>query len=145
MLEHDPAMLFNYSNVLIFTLVGVGFVFATLLIGSLLRPHVPTLEKLSTYECGEDPVGSAWMNFNIRFYVVALVFVVFDVEVAFMFPVALVFKDLAKTGNAWLVILEIFAFIAILLVGFIYAWKKGDLDWVKGIVREKQLSPGKQS
>jgi len=131
-------MLFNYANVLIFTVVGVGFVFATLLIGSLVRPHVPTLEKLASYECGEHPIGSAWVNFNIRFYVVALVFVVFDVEVAFMFPVVRVFKEWIGKGQGMMALMEIFAFILILLVGFIYAWKKGDLDWVKKVSQQVQ-------
>lgn len=129
-------MLFDYANVLIFTAVGVGFIFTTLLIGSLVRPQVPTLEKLATYECGEEAIGSAWMNFNIRFYVVALVFVVFDVEVAFMFPVACVFKEWVSNGQGVLALLEIFAFVAILLVGFAYAWIKGDLDWVKKVVQD---------
>lgn len=129
-------MLFDYANVLIFTAVGVGFIFVTLFIGSLVRPNIPTLEKLSTYECGEVPIGNAWMNFNIRFYVVALVFVVFDVEVAFMFPIARVFRTWVESGNGVVALLEIFAFIAILLLGFIYAWVKGDLDWVKKISQE---------
>lgn len=133
-------MLFDYANVLIFTAVGVGFIFVTLFIGSLVRPQVPTLEKLSTYECGEEAIGSAWMNFNIRFYVVALVFVVFDVEVAFMFPVARVFKEWVANGQGVLALLEIFAFVAILLVGFAYAWIKGDLDWVKKVVQDMKKS-----
>jgi len=130
-------MLFDYANVVVFTLLGVGFLFVTLLAGSFVRPQVPTLEKLETYECGELPTGSAWMNFNIRFYVVALVFVVFDVEVAFMFPIARVFRELAIKGDGiGLIVGEIFAFVAILLIGFVYAWKKGDLDWVKKISQD---------
>lgn len=132
-------MLFNYSHVLIFTLVGVGFVFVSLLLNNILSPHVPTLEKLSTYECGELPIGTAWMNFNIRYYVVALVFVVFDVEIAFMFPIAKVFRDLVASGNgAGLALLEIFLFLAILAIGFVYVWVKGDLDWVKKLLDEKK-------
>jgi NADH-quinone oxidoreductase subunit A len=134
--------LFNYANVLVFIIVGIGFIFTTLLVGSFLRPQIPTLEKLSIYECGEKPIGSAWMNFNIRFYVVALVFVVFDVEVAFMFPIATVFEKLMQ-GNKLLVLAEIFAFIAILLVGFAYAWVKGDLDWVKKISQEIREAPAR--
>lgn len=125
-------MLFDYANVLIFCAVGIGFIFVSLLIGSLVRPQVPTLEKLSTYECGEIAVGSAWMNFNIRFYVVALIFVVFDVEIAFMFPIALVFREHAGLA----VFFKVFSFVFVLLVGFIYSWVKGDLDWVKKVVRE---------
>jgi NADH-quinone oxidoreductase subunit A len=133
-------MLFNYANVLVFILVGVGFIFATLFIGSFLRPQIPTLEKLSIYECGEKPIGSAWMNFNIRFYVVALIFVVFDVEVAFMFPIARVFSEWVRRDNGWLALAEIFVFLAILLVGFAYAWVKGDLNWVKKISQEIRQS-----
>jgi NADH-quinone oxidoreductase subunit A len=129
-------MLFNYSNVLIFAAVGIGFIFTTLFIGSLLRPQVPTLEKLSTYECGEEVIGSAWVNFNIRFYVVALVFVVFDVEVAFMFPVAQVYREWIAAGKGAMAFFEILVFILILSTGFIYAWVKGDLDWVKKISQE---------
>lgn len=131
-------MLFNYANVVIFTLVGVGFIFVTLCLCSLIRPHVPMLEKLSTYECGEEAVGSAWMNFNIRFYVVALVFVVFDVEVALMFPVARIFREWIERGDGLIALIEIFAFIFILLVGFVYAWSKGDLDWMKKVARQMQ-------
>lgn len=134
-------MLFSYSNVLIFAVVGAGFVFVSLLLNNILSPHVPTLEKLSTYECGEIPVGSAWMNFNIRYYVVALVFVVFDVEVAFMFPIAQVFRGLIESNQgAGLALLEIFLFLLILAVGFIYVWIKGDLDWVKKLLDDAKRS-----
>lgn len=133
-------MLFDYANVLIFTAVGTGFIFITLFIGSLVRPQVPTLEKLATYECGEVAVGSAWMNFNIRFYVVALIFVVFDVEVAFMFPVARVFREWVSQGQGLLALFEIFVFVGILLVGFVYAWVKGDLDWVKKVAQDMRDS-----
>lgn len=132
----DFQMLFDYSNVLVFAVVGIGFVLTALLIGSFVRPQVPTLEKLSTYECGEHAIGSAWVNFNIRFYVVALVFVVFDVEIAFMFPIALVFREFVEKGEGLLVFLKVFAFIFILLLGFIYSWAKGDLDWVKRLTQE---------
>ena len=126
-------MLFNYANVLIFAACGMAFIFVSLFVGSLIRPHLPSLAKLSTYECGEPAVGSAWMNFNIRFYVIALIFVVFDVEVAFMFPVARVFKSWVAEGHGVLALFEIFVFILILLVGFIYVWRKGDLEWVKKV------------
>ena len=129
-------MLFNYANVLVFILVGIGFVFGALFVGSMLRPQIPSLEKLSIYECGERPIGSAWMNFNIRYYVVALIFVVFDVEVVFMFPIARVFSEWVQRDNGWLVLSEVFVFVAILLVGFAYVWVKGDLSWVKTLPRD---------
>ncbi len=134
-------MLFTYGNVLAFAVIGTLLIFGALFAGSLLRPSVPSLEKNSTYECGEVPTGSAWVNFNIRFYVTALVFVVFDVEVVFMFPVARVFvQDWVAKGQGLLAFTEILAFVAILAVGFVYAWTKGDLDWVKKIAEEIKQS-----
>ena len=127
-------MLFNFSNVLIFLIVGIGFVFSSLLISSLLRPNVPTREKLATYECGEIPVENAWVNFNIRFYILAVVFIIFDVEIAFMFPVGAVFKQWIQNGSGLLALGEIGAFVFILLLGLAYVWIKGDLDWVKKVV-----------
>ena len=86
-------MLFDFANVLVFTVLGLGFVGVNLLIGKLLRPSNPQERKLSTYECGEPATGSAWVNFNIRFYLVALIFIIFEVEIAFIFPVATVFRQ----------------------------------------------------
>ena len=126
-------MLFQFANVLVF------FGFALLLcglmlgLGSLLRPSNPQPAKLSTYECGEPPSGSAWINFNIRFYLVALVFVVFDVELAFMYPVMAVFKGWVADGRGLFALGEILLFIAILAVGLVYVWAKRDLEWVKRV------------
>ncbi len=91
-------MLFDFANVLVFTALGLGFVGVNLLIGKLLRPANPQTRKLSTYECGEPSTGSAWVNFNIRFYLVALIFIIFEVEIAFMFPVATVFRRWVEGG-----------------------------------------------
>ena len=99
-------MLFDFANVLVFTALGLGFVGVNLLIGKLLRPSNPQTRKLSTYECGEPATGSAWVNFNIRFYLVALVFIIFEVEIAFLFPVAVVFRDLVESGEGMLAFLE---------------------------------------
>ena len=87
-------------------------------------------DKLISYECGEIPEGSAWVQFNIRFYVIALIFLIFDVEIVFLFPWAVVYKELGL-----LAFIEAFIFVLILVVGFMYVWKKGDLDWVKMNVR----------
>ena len=87
-------------------------------------------DKLISYECGEIPEGSAWVKFNIRFYIIALIFLIFDVEIIFLFPWAVVYQQYGM-----LAFIEAFIFVAILLVGFIYVWKKGDLDWVKMNVR----------
>ena len=129
-------MLFQFSNVFIFLAIAVGFVFVTLLIGSLIRPKNPTPGKSSVYECGEAPVGSGFSQFNIRFYLVAFVFVIFDVEIALMYPVTVMFRDLLKEGWGLLALIEITIFVVILLVGFIYAWNQGGLDWVRGLTED---------
>ena len=91
---------------------------------------------MSTYECGEPPTGGAWINFNIRFYLVALVFVIFDVEVAFIAPVSVVYKDWVMRGAGLYAFTEIAIFLAILFVGLVYVWAKGDLEWVKRVGSE---------
>ncbi|HEY7167667.1 MAG TPA: NADH-quinone oxidoreductase subunit A [Candidatus Binatia bacterium] len=126
-------MLFDFANVLVFTALGLGFVGVNLLIGRLLRPANPQLRKLSTYECGEPATGSAWVNFNIRFYIVALIFIIFEVEIAFIFPVATVFRKSVESGQGVFAFVEILVFIGILFLGLIYAWAKGDLEWVKKV------------
>ena len=87
-------------------------------------------DKLISYECGEIPEGSAWVQFNIRFYVIALIFLIFDVEIVFLFPWAVVYQELGL-----LAFIEAFIFVLILIVGFVYVWAKGDLDWVKMNIR----------
>ena len=126
-------MYFQFANVLIFFALGVLFVAGMLALGSLLRPDNPETLKLTTYECGEPPTGNAWVNFNIRFYLVALIFVVFDVEIAFIYPVAAVFKDWVNKGQGLFALAEIGLFLAILFVGLVYVWAKGDLEWLKKV------------
>jgi NADH-quinone oxidoreductase subunit A len=127
---------FHFANVLLFTTTAILFVFGSLLAGRFLRPNAPTREKSMIYECGEKPIGQAWFNFNPRFYLVALVFVIFEVEIAFMFPVASVYRSFIARGQGMLAFLEIFVFIAILSVGLAYVWAMGDLEWVKGLKQE---------
>jgi NADH-quinone oxidoreductase subunit A len=129
-------MPFHFANVLLFTVTAVLFVFGSLLGGRFLRPNAPTREKSMIYECGEKPIGQAWFNFNPRFYLVALVFVIFEVEIAFMFPVASVYKSFVDKGQGLLAFAEIFVFVAILAVGLAYVWVMGDLEWVKGLKQE---------
>jgi len=126
-------MLFDFANVLVFMVLGAAFVGVNLLIGRFLRPANPQARKLSTYECGEPASGSAWVNFNIRFYIVALIFIVFEVEIAFIFPVAVAFRGWIESGQGLFAFLEIFLFVGILLLGLVYAWAKGDLEWVKRV------------
>jgi NADH-quinone oxidoreductase subunit A len=121
------SMLSSFAGVLLFMLFGILFIIITLLISRLVRPEGKySPEKYIPYECGEVPVGSAWIQFNIRFYVIALIFIIFDVEVIFLLPWAVVFKTLG--GFAFL---EGLIFIGILVIGLAYVWRKGDLSWVK--------------
>lgn len=114
------------AAVLVFLLAVVAFLSAGLLAWKVLRPSRFSEEKLTTYECGEDPTGSAWIQFHVRFYVFALVFLVFDVEVVFLLPWAVVFKELG-----WLAFAEGMVFVAVLAVALAYVWRKGDLEWVR--------------
>lgn len=129
-------MPFHFANVLLFTATAILFVFGSLLGGRFLRPDAPTREKSMIYECGEKPIGQAWFNFNPRFYLVALVFVIFEVEIAFMYPVASVYRSFIEKGQGLLAFGEIFVFVAILAVGLAYVWAMGDLEWVKGLKQE---------
>jgi NADH-quinone oxidoreductase subunit A len=124
-------MAFDFATVFAFTLVAVGFLLAGLFVGSLLRPIIPDPEKETIYECGERPIGPAWFKFNPRFYLIALVFVVFDVEVAFMFPVVAVFRRWVEHDLGLVAFLEILAFVVILVVALVYVWASGDLAWIK--------------
>jgi NADH-quinone oxidoreductase subunit A len=153
---------------LLFAFVGFIFILLHLLLGKLVRPARPEPEKMSIYECGEPTVGSAWIQFDLRFYVVALLFVIFDVEMVFFFPWAVVFGKLNALANpatqelsrpaeyqtlvsslvpgappgtviepsvantmAWVVFVDLLIFFAVLMMGFAYLWKRGDLDWVR--------------
>ncbi len=134
-------MYFDFANVLVFFVLGVAFVAGMLALGRLLRPDNPEPMKLTTYECGEPPTGNAWINFNIRFYMVALIFVIFDVEIAFIVPVATVFREFVLAGKAGLALIEIGMFLGILFVGLIVVWNKGDLEWLKRVPGERTVTP----
>jgi NADH-quinone oxidoreductase subunit A len=110
----------------LFILVAILFVVVTVFVAKIIRPHRPTHEKLLTYECGEDTVGTPWVKFNIRFYVVALIFLIFDVEVVLLIPWALVYKGF---GIAGYLVGAVFLFL--LGLGMAYEWRKGDLEWEK--------------
>jgi len=161
---------------LLFTAVAIGFIFVHLLIGKIVRPAKPEPEKMTVYECGEPTIGTAWVQFDLRYYVIALLFVIFEVEVAFFFPWAVVFGKLNALGNrglegadrqqvvqalvpphalgeattaqpaaeqapvattlAWIAFVDILVFFGVLLVGFAYLWRRGDLNWVRSIETE---------
>lgn len=147
----------------IFLAAGLTLLVANLVLGRLVRPEKPSPEKGEAYECGEQPIGSAWVQFDLRFYVVALLFVIFDVELAFFFPWAVVFGSANRAASAtdppvalaaaqsiqplptattefypnamhelaWLAFADILVFFGVLLVGFVYLWRRGDLQWVR--------------
>ncbi|MBC7387719.1 MAG: NADH-quinone oxidoreductase subunit A [Opitutaceae bacterium] len=125
-----------YLGILTFLGTGGLFLFLTFSISKALRPDQPDPEKLSIYECGEEAVGNGQISFNSRFFVIALIFVLFEIELIFLFPWAVVFSDskmIVENGNVWtgLALVEMLAFVFILFIGLIYAWAKGHLDWIK--------------
>ena len=163
---------------LIFLAVGVGFLAVNLFVGRIVRPNRPSAEKETIYECGEPTIGTSWIQFDLRFYVVALLFVVFDVEMAFFFPWATVFGNANKLAQdditieqrveaqssilpteksvtenqvseqqiaakklAWLAFADILFFFGVLLVGFAYLWRRGDLDWVRSTAAQFEIPP----
>jgi NADH-quinone oxidoreductase subunit A len=115
----------QYVTIGIFVIVGIGLVFGTLALSKLLRPNLPSYEKSTTYESGIDPIGSGWAQTNVRYYVFALLFVVFDVEAVFLFPWAIVFQKLGTQA-----FIEMIIFIAILALALLYAIKKRVLEWL---------------
>src|SRR6266851_5427256 len=115
-------MYFNFAVPLALAVIGVIFMAA--MIG---------LQKLLSYECGEPPTENAWINFNVRFYLVALVFVIFEVEVAFVYPISVVYLDWVRHGQRLYALSEILIFLLILFVGLIYVWVKRDLEWMKKV------------
>jgi NADH-quinone oxidoreductase subunit A len=122
---------FQYANVLFGLLFGAAFVVLNIaVLNRLLSPRGHDPDRSTTYECGEPAIGSAWVRFDMRFYTVALVFLIFEVEVAFLFPWAVVYNELVEIGGLFAFV-EAFLFVAILGLGLVYVWAKGDLDWVK--------------
>ncbi|HPP74958.1 MAG TPA: NADH-quinone oxidoreductase subunit A [Armatimonadota bacterium] len=119
----------DYIYVALFAVIGIGFSVVALLLSWAIRPYNPRGEKLSTYECGEKPKGSAWVQLRPGYYIYMLVFVIFDVEVLFVFPWAMALKHLRGTSLAVFAIVDMVIFAGILALGLIYAWRKGVLKW----------------
>src|SRR5580658_10040417 len=126
-------MYLNFGVALALTIIGIGFVALMFGLQKLLAPNNPHERKLLPYECGEPPTGRAWINFNVRFYLIALIFVIFEVEVAFIYPVAAVFSDWVRHGQRLFALAELLIFLLILFVGLAYVWVKHDLEWVKQV------------
>lgn len=120
-----------FLPVLILVVLGGLTVVGTLLVGKLIRPQKYSEKKLDAYECGEKTVGPSWVNFNVRFYIIAIVFIIFDIEAVLVVPVAMVLKEFSQTEYGGPFLLSFLLFILVLLVGLIYCWRKGDLNWIK--------------
>ena len=118
------AVLAEYLPSLLFLIVATGIGVALMLVGRFLGPRRPDLKKLSPYECGFEAFEDARMKFDVRYYLVAILFILFDLEIAFLFPWAIVLRELGMFG-----LLSMLVFLAILVVGFVYEWKKGALEW----------------
>lgn len=126
----------DFSILLLFIIGAVVFVSVGLFVSKLIRPNRPNFEKLSTYESGEDTIGGAWGQFNLKYYLVAMIFLLFEVEIIYLFPWAVIFGDQSLVYGtewqwAWFALTEMFIFIGVLTLGLVYAWRKGFLDWVK--------------
>jgi NADH-quinone oxidoreductase subunit A len=120
---------FDFAMVLGFLFISGLALWVFLLMGRFLRMRAPGTEKLSTYECGEKPFGPAWFNFNNRFYIIALVFVAFDVMVALCAPIVVVFRSFTSSGQGGLAFTALFVFLGLLLFALVYVWAHGDLTW----------------
>lgn len=135
-MDQKAIYLSAFGEVLLFITGGILFILTAFFVSGLLRPNRPNAQKLSTYESGEEAISSAWTQFNIRFYIVALIFLLFEVEILFLFPWATVFanRELIEASNGlwgWFSVIEVVIFIVILALGLAYAWVNGHLDWIK--------------
>jgi len=121
--------LYDYLPILLMFIVAAGFAVGNVLLSQFVGQRKRTKTKLMPYECGKDPVGSARERFSVKFYLIAMIFILFDIEVIFLIPWAVVFRTLASQGLRWFVYAEMMLFIGLLLVGYIYVVKKGAFDW----------------
>jgi len=132
--------LYDYLPILLMFVVAAGFAIGNVILSQFVGQRKRTKTKLMPYECGKDPVGSARERFSVKFYLIAMIFILFDIEVIFLVPWAVVFKSLAAQGPAWnsFVYLEMMVFIGLLLAGYIYVVKKGAFDWGERARREAE-------
>jgi NADH-quinone oxidoreductase subunit A len=135
-----PFRLYDYLPILLMFIVAGGFAVGNIILSQLVGQRKRTRTKLMPYECGKDPVGSARERFSVKFYLIAMIFILFDIEVIFLVPWAAVFKTLAAQGAGmrWFIYLEMMVFVALLLVGYIYVVKKGAFDWGEKARREAE-------
>jgi NADH-quinone oxidoreductase subunit A len=134
--EVQQQYLSPFGEILLYLIGGLLFISITLFVSRLIRPNRPNEQKLATYESGEDPISAAWTQFNVRFYIIALIFLLFEIEIILLFPWATVFakKELLDETNGhwgWFAVIEAVIFILVLAIGLAYAWVNGFLDWIK--------------
>jgi NADH-quinone oxidoreductase subunit A len=130
-------VLFEFANVFVFIILGLLMSLVIITVSRALAPRVPDVpDKFTTYECGERPTGSAWILFNFRFYAVALAFLIFDIELALIFPCVAVFDEWRTSGQGFIILAEIVLFLAVLFLGLIYMARRGDLRWSKEVPAE---------
>lgn len=143
----DELYLSEFGEIMMFIIGAVLFVLTAFTVSRIIRPNKPNPEKLASYETGEDAVGPAWTQFNIRFYIVALIFLLFEVEIIFIFPWSTVYarKELIDETNGawgWFAMIEMLIFIFILALGLAYAWVNGYLDWIKPAPKPTEFKSG---
>jgi len=132
--NRKSAMFFEFANVFIFIILGLLMTLMIIMVSRILAPRVQNIpDKFTTYECGERPVGEAWILFNFRFYAVALAFLIFDIELVLVFPAVTVFKKWVQNDHGLLALAELVIFVGILFLGLIYMWNRGDLKWSKEV------------
>ncbi|MBI3911504.1 MAG: NADH-quinone oxidoreductase subunit A [Armatimonadetes bacterium] len=129
-MPEGPPGVTDFQAIAWFAILAILFVVVALGLSRLIQPHRPKPEKLTTYECGERPIGQAWSQFNVRYYIFALVFVVFDIETIFIYPWAVRLRNFADLGIGPFMFVEMLVFLGILVLGLVYAWRKGVLKWV---------------
>lgn len=128
--ETEPIMYEEFAEVIVFLILGIVFIAGTLLLGWCVRIQRPSASKNAIYECGEPTIGSAWIRYNSRFYTVALVYLLFDVEVVVLVPAALVLKEMAAAGLGWAPLGALLLIMSLLAIGLAYEWRYGNLDWI---------------
>ncbi len=129
-------MYYQFGHVLVFIALGAGFIAIALTASHLVAPHKESVIKHTAYECGELPIGNSWAQFNVRFYSIAIDFLIFDVEVTLLYPTAAVFKSWVIKGFGPTLFVWVGTFVTILAIGLFYVWGKGDLKWIKTLGTE---------
>ena len=128
-------MLFSMANILVMMFLAIGLTALLMLVPKLIAPKNPEAVKSEIYECGEEPFHGAWFNYNPRFYMIAVIFIIFDVEVALTFPIATVYRSWLEKGSGMIALTEILVFVFILAFAFLRLWKKGDFEWNRDVAK----------